>query len=502
MRAAIISLILAIILGLGAGTAATRAQSNAIAIVGATIIDGNGGTPVRDGVVIISGNKISGVGTRASTPVPSGAQVVDAGGKFVVPGFSDTNVHLSLYGGMNDRYETLVRYFDKQQDIVLEAAQIQLRHGITTVRDSYGMLRPLTAVRDRIAAGAAIGPRILAAGNILGWSGPYSISFSLTRETGLTLFQEQMNDEIAQGGGEELMGMTPPELARAIDRYLDKGPDFLKYGGTSHFAEPTFIGFSLEAQKTIVERAHGRGRMVETHATSPEGLRLAIEAGIDGIQHPEIVDGKELDADLIKRIKDKQLVCSMLVNTITGEVWTKHLKDRAEAEKKQAEADKKPTARQRTSFEDRKRSSDLGIDLEVRRRNAQALIRAGALVTVGTDNYWAAASELSRTSKPENQDHGIGTIIGIEGLVELGMTPAQALVAATRNGATAARVLSESGTIEAGKRADLLVLDADPLADIHNIRKIGVLMKDGRIIDRATLPQKRVLSVAASESRP
>jgi imidazolonepropionase-like amidohydrolase len=497
MRAAIIAFILAV----AAGAAATRAQSDVIAIVGATIVDGNGGAPIRDGVVLVSGNKISAVGSRVSTSVPSGAQVVDANGKYVVPGFSDTNVHLSLYGGMNDRYETLVRYYDKQQDIVLEAAQIQLRHGITTVRDSYGMLRPLTAVRDRIAAGAAIGPRILAAGNILGWSGPYSISFSLTRETALTLFQEQMNDEIAQGGGEELMGMTPQELARAIDRYLDKGPDFLKYGGTSHFAEPTFIGFSLEAQKTIVERAHARGRMVETHATSPEGLRLAIEAGIDGIQHPEIVDGKELDADLIKRIKDKQLVCSMLVNTITGDVWTKHLKDRAEAEKKQTEADKKPTARPRTSFEDRKRATDLGIDLEVRRRNAQALIRAGALVTVGTDNYWAAASELSRASKPENQDHGIGTIIGIEGLVELGMTPAQALVAATRNGAIAARILNESGTIETGKRADILVLDADPLADIHNIRKIGVLVKDGRIVDRTTLPQKRVLSTTASESR-
>ncbi|HEX7140341.1 MAG TPA: amidohydrolase family protein [Vicinamibacterales bacterium] len=494
------AIIIASAVALAASVAATRAQSNALAITGATIIDGNDGAPIRDGVVIVTGNKISAVGTRRSVSVPSGAQVVDGNGKFVVPGFTDTNVHLSLYGGMNERYETLVRYHDRQQDIVLEAAQIQLRYGITTVRDSYGMLRPLTAVRDRIAAGGAIGPRILAAGNILGWSGPYSISFSLTRETGLTLFQEQMNDEIAQGGGEELMGMTPAELGRAIDRYLDKGPDFLKYGGTSHFAEPTFIGFSIEAQKTIVERAHARGRMVETHATSSEGLRLAVDAGIDGIQHPEIVDGKELDADLVKRIKDKQLVCSMLVNTITGEVWSKHLKDRAEAEKKQSEADKKSSARPRTSFEDRKRASDLGIDLEVRRRNAQALIRAGALVTVGTDNYWAAASELSRTSKPEHQDHGIGTIIGIEGLVELGMTPAQALVAATKNGATASRILNESGTIETDKRADLLVLDADPLADIHNIRKIGVLIKDGRIVDPATLPRKRILSAVSSTS--
>jgi imidazolonepropionase-like amidohydrolase len=362
------------------------------------------------------------------------------------------------------------------------------------------MLRPLVAVRDRIAAGAAVGPRILAAGNIVGWSGPYSISFSLTRANGLTLFQEQMNDEIAQGAGEELMAMTPPQLAKAIDAYLDKGPDFIKYGGTSHFAEPTFIGFSPDAQRVIVEHAHARGKIAETHSTSPEGLRLSIEAGIDGIQHPEMVDGADLSDDIVNRIRDKQIICSMLVNTMTGEAWEKHLKDRADTEKKQAEADKK-TSRARTSFEERQRANELGVGLEVRRRNAQKLIKAGALVTVGTDNYWAAASELSRTAKPRNQDHGIGSIIGIEGLVELGMTPSQAIVAATKNGASASRGLAEFGTLEAGKRADLIVLSADPLADIHNIRKISQLIKDGKLIDRATLPQKRILSQAVAAGR-
>jgi imidazolonepropionase-like amidohydrolase len=480
--------------------AGVRAQSDALAIVGATIIDGNGGAPLRDGTIVLSSGSIAAIGPRGATTIPDGAQRIDAAGAFVVPGFVDTNVHLSLYGGMNDRYETLVRYHSQQQEIVLEAAQIQLRYGVTTVRDSYGMLRSLVAVRDRINSGAAVGPHIFAAGNIVGWSGPYSISFSLTRAQGLTLFQEQMNDEIAQGAGEELMGMTPPELARAINAYIDKGPDFIKYGGTSHFAEPTFIGFSLEAQRALVETAHARGRMAETHATSPEGLRLALDAGIDGIQHPELLDGKELTDDLVSRITDKQIVCSMLVNTITGEAWEKHVKDRAEAEKKQAEADKKSPPRPRTSFEERQRATDLGEGLVARRQNAQKLIRAGALVTVGTDNYWAAASELSRTSKPQAQDHGIGTIVGIEGLVELGMTPSQALVAATRNGAIAARVQKTTGTLERGKVADLIVLDADPLADIHNIRKIRVLVRAGRVVDRATLPQKRVLSRAPAGS--
>src|SRR4029453_1806948 len=338
---------------IAAAAARIPPQPSVLALTGATVIDGNGGPPVANAVIVVRDGRISAVGPRASTPVPAGAQTIDGTGQFVVPGFVDTNVHLSLYGGINDRYETLVRYHDRQQEIVLEAAQTDLTYGITTVRDSYGMLRPLVAVRDRIAAGGAVGPRILAAGNIVGWSGPYSISFSLTRPAGLTLFQEQMNDEIAQGAGEALMAMTPAALAKAIDAYLDKGPDFIKHSVQIHFSEPAFIGFSAEAQRTIVERAHARRKMVETHATSPEGLRIALDAGIDGIQPPEMMDGAEIADDLVGRIVPKGIVCSMLVSTITGEAWEKHMKDRADAQKKQQEADEK-TRRPRTTFEDRR----------------------------------------------------------------------------------------------------------------------------------------------------
>ena len=156
---------------------------------------------------------------------PAGATVIDGKGKFVTPGLVDTNVHLSLYGGMGDRYETLAKYHPRQKEIVLEAAQNELKYGVTTVRDSYGLLMPLVAVRDEIAAGRAIGPRILAAGNIVGWGGPYSVSFSLTREQGLTLFQEQVNDEITQGAGEDLIDMEPEQLRTAIKAVDARGPD-------------------------------------------------------------------------------------------------------------------------------------------------------------------------------------------------------------------------------------------------------------------------------------
>jgi imidazolonepropionase-like amidohydrolase len=467
-----------------------------VIITGATLIDGNGGPPVANAVILIEGDRIRYAGARNAVNLAPDMTVIDASGKYVMPGLIDTNVHLSLYGGIGERYETLAKYHSRQKEIVLEAAQLQLKHGVTTVRDSYGLLMPLVAVRDQIHRGDAIGARILAAGNIVGWGGPYSISFSLIREQGLTLFQEQMNDEISQGAGEDLVDMDPEELRTAIRAYLDKGPDFIKYGGTAHFTRPAFLGFSAEAQKVIVDEAHARNKVAETHATTVDGLRISVQAGIDLIQHPEILGVREMPDSLARMIVEKKIINSMLSNTITGEAWKKAMKDRDEAIAKRAEAEKnqKPQ-RARTSAELRQRAVEEAVELQMRRRNAEKLIKAGAMVTIGTDNYWAAAPEFTRGgTKPDAQNHGIGSIIAIEGLVELGMTPAQAIVAATKNGAIASRQLHNVGTVENGKLADLLILDADPLRDISNLRKLRTVMRSGKTIDRDRLPTTRVLS--------
>jgi hypothetical protein len=126
-----------------------------------------------------------------------GATVIDAAGRYVVPGFIDTNVHLSLYGGMRDRYETLAKYYPRENEIVLEAAQIDLTFGVTTVRDSYGFLNPLTQVRDSIASGKATGARILAAGNIVGWGGPIPCR-SPRVATRYHALQAEVDDAMAQ----------------------------------------------------------------------------------------------------------------------------------------------------------------------------------------------------------------------------------------------------------------------------------------------------------------
>ncbi len=487
-----------IVFSLWAGVCALAGAQPAsvTAITGATLIDGNGGSPIGDAVVLIAGDRIEAAGPRGAVAIPAGAQIIDAAGKFIIPGLVDTNVHLSLYGGVGERYETLAKYHSRQKEIVLEAAQLQLKHGVTTVRDSYGLLMPLVAVRDQINNGSAIGPRILAAGNIVGWGGPYSVSFSLIREQGLTLFQEQVNDDVSQGVGEDLVEMDPDELRAAIRLYLDKGPDFLKFGGTAHFARPAFIGFSPEAQKVIVDEAHARNKVAETHATTVDGLRMSIEAGIDLIQHPELLGLREMPDALVEMIVERKIVCSMLSNTITGDAWKKAMKDRGEAMAKRAEAEKSQRShRARTSAELRQRAVEEAVELQQRRRNAEKLIAAGAVVTIGTDNYWAAAPEFTRGGKkPDAQNHGIGSIIAIEGLVELGMTPSQAIVAATRNGAIASRGLTEFGTIEKAKRADLLLLDADPLSDIRNLRRLSKVIRNGRPVDRDALPAVRVLS--------
>lgn len=461
-----------------------------LAFVGATVIDGTGSAPIADGVVVVSGSRIAAVGGRASTPIPRGARVIDVAGKWITPGFVDANIHASIYSGL----ENFARYQDRFTDVAIETAQNHLKVGVTTVRDSYGMLAPLVAARDAIRRGEVPGPRMYVAGNIVGWGGPFSFSFTGRPQENLSLFQEQMNDAIAQGAGEELVNLEPDSLRAAINRYLDKGVDFLKFGGTSHFGFPVFIGFSERAQRAIVEEVHKRGLVAETHSTTPEGLLISLRAGVDLVQHPEVLDVPMSD-EIVREFVDRKVVCAMLVNTMTGAPWTEYdTKRRRDDSTRQARVDsaraRGTTQRERTEAEKRRDLGDRGM--AIRRANAQKLIKAGCVTTIATDNYLGLAPEFRRDPKPAWQDPGSGSIAAIEGLVELGMTPMEAIVAATRNGALASKALAEYGTLENGKSADVLVLSADPLADIRNIRRLDMVVARGTIIDREALPTKRV----------
>lgn len=476
------------------------AVAESVLIENVTVIDGNGGKPATGMSVLVDGERIARIAphpladavadTLADTLAD--ARRIDGSGKYLLPGFIDSNVHSSVYGNAKRR-ETAVKYAGRNHELVEEFLQRQLKYGVTTVRDSYGALAPLKQVRDAIERGETVGSRLLFAGNIVGWGGPFSLTFSLMDESELTLFQEQWNDAIAQGAGEDLMDMGPEELRAAMNNYLDKGPNFIKYGGTSHFRYPSLIGFSPRAQRVIVEETHKRGLVAETHATSSEALRLAIEAGIDFIQHPEILS-RPYPQELIDLIVKRDVICGLRSNTLAGQPWRDHLARRKAA--LEALADAPPPA---TGAERRRRQTRTGDLYHLERENAQRLIAAGCRVSIATDNYQGRAPEFRREPKPRIQEAGIGSLLAIEGLVELGMTPMQAIVAGTRNGAIAARGLEEFGTVEEGKIADLVLLDANPLQDIHNIHRQAMVMARGRIIDTGALPYRRIFYTSGDE---
>lgn len=465
-----------------------------LVITSVTVIDGNGGAPRPGMTVLIENGRIAELRPAARAGRrPADAREIDGSGRFLLPGFIDSNVHATVYGNAQRR-ETVVKYGHRNEELALEFLQRQLRHGVTTVRDSYGALVPLAAVREKIANGEAVGARILFAGNIVGWGGPFSMTFSLMQESDLTLFQANWNDWIAQGAGEEMLDMGPEEAREAINRYLDKGPDFIKYGGTSHFRVPSLIGFAPRIQKVIVDETHKRGLIAETHATSPEALRIAIEAGIDLIQHPEILS-REYPDDLVEMIVERNVLCAIRSNTLAGEPWRRHLAAR-EAAAGTIAAMPPP----RNSAEQRARGEMLGEAYAIQRRNAERLIAAGCTVTIATDNYQGDAPEFRKVPKPIEQEAGIGSVLAIEGLVELGMSEMQAIVAATKNGAIAAGMPDVIGTIEPGKAADLVLLEADPLADIRNIRQVAHVIAAGRVIDSERLPEQRIFMLPEHSS--
>jgi len=460
-------------------------KSNTIAIVGVTLIDGNGGPAIKNATVVISGQRIISVGPGKSIRIPNSAKVINGSGKFLIPGFVDTNVHISLGGSM----ESNVRYQDQRFGITLEGAQMHLKYGVTTIRDSYGIMKPLLDVRDAINRGDEIGPRMYVAGNIVGWGGFYAETFGLPTPT--TLWQEQFNDDITRGSGEELILMNPNELKEVMHKYIDQGVDFIKYGGTTHKTlGPTTLIFSPRQVKAIVDVTHKRGLIAETHAISPEGLLIALEAGVDLIQHPEIL-GVPIADELLQLMVKKKVICSININSHTGKKWQDYLSERSKPETTKAVSPRVlrpwPPA-QKTAHQIFVEDVKPNVQ-KLYRANAERIIRAGCIVSVATDNDLGTAPEFSRDPGAfRAREPGFGTLISIEGLVELGMTPMQAIVSATKHGALASNALDEYGTIEIGKYADLLLLDNNPLKDIGNIRSLSLVMTKGKVIDHQGLP--------------
>jgi imidazolonepropionase-like amidohydrolase len=232
-------------------------------------------------------------------------QRIDVGGKYLVPGLMDANVHLVLHL----EPDVLLRYEPGCYDeLVLEAAQVALKAGITTVFDTWGPLEALRRVRDRINEGEVPGSRIFCAGNIIGLGGPWSSDFeaSFYGDALNPAVVETINREWEQGVGNDLPWMSAEDVRQTVREYIaTSGIDFVKYSSSTHKAVK-FITFSPDTQRGIVEEAHAAGMTAQACAMAPEALKLAIQAGVDFLQHGDITGKVPMPQETLELIAERR----------------------------------------------------------------------------------------------------------------------------------------------------------------------------------------------------
>ncbi|MEV5961497.1 amidohydrolase family protein [Kribbella sp. NPDC051952] len=441
-----------------------------LALEHATLIDGTGGDPVPDATVLVVDGLISAAGPGSSVQVPATAQVRDYLGSYLIPGLMDANVHL-----VSARTpDTLLEFEGRYEELAFEAAEMALKYGLTTVFDTWGPAASLVAAREAIDSGRRVGARFFCAGNILGLNGPMSEDFFKTGLTFEPATKQRINDLWEVGCGTDLISLTVDEIGAAVVAYLRAtGVDFVKYAASDHRTEG-FLLFSESAQRRIVESAHAEGRLVQAHTTSIESLRMEVEAGADLLQHPDITGGHPIPEPLMHEIVARQLPCMAMFLTERHLAWL---------------ADAKP---------------DMGARRAVSDQNDRAFIANGARILLTTDafaygqrvkNHPGFRPGVLEDSVPDMPTQiGSAHFLWIQAAWERGMDPMEILRSATAYVAQAYGKGDHYGTVTPGKAADLVVLDGDPLAAPENYRKIRDVIKDGTIIDRATLATNRLLA--------
>ena len=434
-------------------SAAARSRSDRTLVVRGHLVRPDGSV-LDDAVVIVEGNRIARVGSARDVVAPEVGEVVGGPEKWIIPGLIDAHVHFSQSGGLYTRPDAVdltasVPYAEERAAIRAKLDDVfrrYLRSGVTAVIDMGGPQWNFE-VRDR-AARTLLAPRVAVAGQLLS---------SVARP------QLALDDP-------PIVQVTEPERAREMVRaQLASGPDLVKLwwivppGGSAETWLP--VG------KAAIDEAHAAGARVAVHATQPETARIAVSAGADVLVHG-VSDGLADDA-LLELIRARGVPWVTTVVTGEGyfEAFTRAVRlSRAEVEI----ADPFIVATLLDPVE-------LPADVVARSR------RRGPLRKDVLENGRRARDAGVRIAAGSDAGN-IGTFHGpalhreLELLVQAGMTPAQALAAATVNAARVVGRFADLGAIEPGKLADLVVLDASPLADIRNTSRIALVIKDGHAL--------------------
>jgi imidazolonepropionase-like amidohydrolase len=390
------------------------------------------GQPVRGpSTIVVDNGRIVSV-TDGLTRLEPGVAFIDLSGKTVLPGLIDSHVHLA-----SDRGGEAQLLADVREEPQMHALEAQmngmktLRAGFTTVRN-LGDDGATLALREAVKRGWVQGPRIVDAASAISTTGGHMDG------------RGALNDDlVSQMRSPENLCDSVESCRRVVRRQIDRGADVIKFATTGGVNSGTGLATRMFADeaKALVDTAHAYGRKVAVHAHGADGIKLALRAGADSIEH-----GTVMDDEILRLFKQTGAYYVPTLSTVNG-----YLERLA----------KDPNA----YTPDVRKQIDWRIGITG--QSLRKAVPAGVKIAFGTD---AGVSKHGR-----NADE-------FELMVKYGMTPVEAIKAATVNAADLLGLSSEVGTIEPGKSADLIAVTGDPLQDVTVLKRVEFVMARGEVV--------------------
>jgi imidazolonepropionase-like amidohydrolase len=422
-------------------------SSDVKALVGGTLIDGYGSTPIRNSVVIIEGERIKAVGQVGTITIPAGAEVISTEGMSVLPGLWDMHVHLMI-NGHSDYAHWDKTYPPLMESVIMPASAKQLlMAGVTSARDLGGPLKASLAVRDRILKGEIPGPTLYV-------SGPF------------------IQHEPYPGTEYVRWGVKGVDDARAKVRTLaEAGVDVIKLIDQDQM--------TMEEVAAVVDEAHKRKLPVVAHSHRPEEIRRGLQVGVDCFEHTGLATAPEYPAEIVAMIRERTAKTSLgplfWTPTIQGLLNYEYVRDNPE----QLDDPSWQVGLPQNIIDDIKNSlkkpGQLGYYqiTPLRRptlaRKIQQLSESGVVLLIGTDS-----------GIPMNF-HSQTTWRELDAWVNsFGIAPMIAIRAATYWPSVAMKVSDQVGTVSEGKYADIIAVRGDVLRHINLLQDVDLIIKHGR----------------------
>ena len=423
----ILVLTLAAVLSSSADAQGAEGAPKPIVLKAAHLFDSVSGKLVDHGVIVVAEKKIQAVGSDAT--IPADAQIIDLGDATLLPGFIDAHVHLSGESSSDwylDFYQEIFRFPAEQALYGAHNAKITLEAGVTTVRDVGSSDYISLGLRNAIRAGMIPGPSMLVSNYAIGSTGGHAD-------------QDPFPPQLVAPHGVIQGVCNGPEECRAAVRYQVKyGADVIKFmpsGGVLSLSDPVDnVQLTQEEMNAIVSEAHAWSRKVAAHCHGDRAAKMAIAAGVDSIEH-----GSFLQDDTLLEMKKRHVY---LVPTLSAAYW------------KGKDLDKLPPP-----IAIKARAAMSQID-----QMMQHAVKIGVPIAMGTD---AAVGPHGKNA------------LEFWLMTKDGMTPTQALIAGTANGADLLGIAEQTGTLKPGKAADIVAVPGNPLVDIEATQHPTFVMKQG-----------------------